>query len=296
MVRLRAARQEVLKFSNGMAMQDFINARWAGILAFNGLGDFDALWQLEAGWFEEPNKRRGGWSGVSRYVVNLPEGGTTAIFIKRQENHRARLWSHPIKGAPTFLREFEHIQYYRKHGVPTLEPVYFAMREVDGDARAILITEELTNYVSVEDCVHRWLRENSAPARQRRREIMLAVARVLRLMHDNGIQHGCFLPKHVFIRENPDASVDVKVIDLEKSRWRPFRYYCAKRDLYSFNYESLCWNLTDRVWFLRAYMGIPRLTPYAKWLWRRIKRITEQKERIAPAPKMLSDALSDARR
>jgi hypothetical protein len=87
-------------------MKDFVNERWRTILARNGLTDFDALWDLKADWFEAPNHRRGGWSGVSRCELDRPEGGKVAVFLKRQENHKARIWSHPVHGAPTFLREF----------------------------------------------------------------------------------------------------------------------------------------------------------------------------------------------
>jgi len=267
-------------------MEDFVSDKWRPILAYNRLEDFDALWRLEAAWFEEPNHRRGGWSGVSRYELALPEGGRQAIFLKRQENHRARLWTHPIKGAPTFLREFQHILHYRRRGIPTLEPVYFAIREQDGDARAILITEELSGFVSMEDRVQQWLRD-SAPPRAERRAIMLAIAGVLRDMHARGIQHNCFFPKHVFTRTGSDGQVDVRVIDLEKSRWRPFKTLCALRDLYTLNHHSLCWSLSDRLWFFRQYLGITHLNAYAKWLWRRISSISYRKKRVnIPARKL----------
>lgn len=267
-------------------MQDFINEKWRPILAHNGLSDFDALWKLEAQWFEEPNYRRGGWSGVARCELALPEGGTCVIFLKRQENHVARLWNYPIKGAPTFLREFQHIMHYRDCGIPTLEPVYFGMRKVGGDHRAILISEELAGFVSVEDRVQRWLKEG-APTRPVRQRIMQAVANVLRDMHAHGIQHNCFFPKHVFTRINQDGSVDVRVIDLEKSRWRPFRIFCTIRDLYTLNHHSWCWSRSDRLRFLQAYLGIRKLTPYAKWLWRHIGQCSFRKNRVAQPEHML---------
>ena len=61
-------------------MQDFVNERWRSILAYNKLSDFDALWKLEAEWFEPPNQRRGGWSGVSRCELMLSEGGVVAFL------------------------------------------------------------------------------------------------------------------------------------------------------------------------------------------------------------------------
>ncbi len=249
---------------------------------------------MEAPWFEEPNQRRGGWSGVSRCELDHPDGGKCVIFLKRQENHRCRMLRHPLKGAPTFLREFRHIMHYQDCGVPTLEPVYFGMREVNGDHRAILVTAELTGYVSVEDHVQGWL-DNGAPSRMERLKVLAAIARVLKKMHDHGIQHNCFFPKHIFIRQNEanadtstDTVFDVRIIDLEKSRWRPLRVHCAIRDLYTLNHHSWCWSRSDRLWFFKSYLQIDRLTPYSRWLWRRIGIRSVRKNRVRKPAVMLS--------
>jgi hypothetical protein len=262
-------------------MKDFINERWRPILAHNGLSDFDALWKLKADWFEEPNHRRGGWSGVSRCELSLPGGGSRAIFLKRQENHKARVWTHPVRGAPTFLREFRHIQYYRARGIATLEPVYFAMHKVGKDERAILVTEELSGFVSMEDRVQRWLKDG-APTRPLRLRMLKAIAALLRDMHAHGIQHNCFFPKHVFVRVNADGGIEARVIDLEKSRWRPSKTVCAIRDLYTLNYHSQMWSRSDRLWFFKSYLQVDRLTPFAKWLWRTVAARSDRKRRIQP--------------
>lgn len=251
-------------------MKDFINERWRSILAFNELNDFDALWKLDAEWFEAPNQRRGGWSGVARCELPLPEGGSAAIFLKRQENHGTRSLLHPVNGVPTFLREFKRIMAYRGNAIPTLEPVFFGMRLRGKDQRAILATEELTGFVSLEDCVQGWMRDG-VPPRAERLPILKAVAELLRKMHDHGIRHGCFFPKHVFIRTDADGSVEACVIDLEKSRRHPLRVMCALRDLYSLSYySSSAWSRADRIRFFKQYLGIPRLDAYAKWLWRSV--------------------------
>lgn len=269
-------------------MQDYINERWQPILAYNGLADFDSLWKLEAKWFEEPNQRRGGWSGVSRCELELPDGGSSAIFLKRQENHGTPSLTHPVRGIPTFLREFKRIINYRSKGIPTLEPVYFASRMIGKDQRAILITEELTGFISMEDRVQTWLKEG-APNRQMRRNILKEVATLLQGMHAHGIRHSCFFPKHVFVRLNADGTVDARVIDLEKSRWRPLKTLCAMRDLYSLSRFSSCWSASDRLWFFKQYLDIPRLTPYAKWLWRSIEKRSIEKNRINPTSPVLSE-------
>ncbi|MDR0576905.1 MAG: lipopolysaccharide kinase InaA family protein [Candidatus Accumulibacter sp.] len=261
-------------------MKDFINDRWRPILAFNGLDDFDALWKLDAEWFEAPNERRGGWSGVARCELPLPDGGTAAIFLKRQENHQTRSLAHPLRGVPTFLREFRRIMAYRGKAVPTLEPVYFGMRgggEKGGNRRAILATEELTGFVSLHDYERAWPREGIPPRRERQ-DILRAVAELLRKMHAHGIRHGCFYPKHVFVRVHPGGPAEARVIDLEKSRWRP-RFLCAPRDLYSLNhYASPAWSRADRIGFLKRYLDIPRLDDRAKRLCRAVAALSARKD------------------
>jgi len=78
-------------------MQDYLDADWQALFAANGLDGFAAWWQRQAEWFEwfkEPNRRRNGWSGVARVV------------LKCQENHNTFSRCHPLRGVPTFLREY----------------------------------------------------------------------------------------------------------------------------------------------------------------------------------------------
>lgn len=269
-------------------MRDYIaSERWQTVLTLNGLHDFDAIWKLEAPWLEPPSRRRGGWSGVSRCELSLPDGGVCTVFLKRQENYTAWMWAHPWRGAPTFLREFKGIMHYRACGIPTLEPVYFAVRAAGKDRRAILITEEMTGFVSGQHVVERWL-QAGAPARVERRRTLCAVAALLRRMHAHGIQHRCFFPKHVFIGADSDGAAAVRVIDLEKSRWRPFKCLCALRDLYTLNYRSLCWSRSDRLWFLLSYLQIARPNGYARWLWRRIAASSSRRSRLGAPARVLA--------
>jgi hypothetical protein len=107
-------------------------------------------------------------------------------------------------------------------------------------------------------------------------------------MHDSHLQHSCFFPKHVFTRVNEDGSVDVRVIDLEKSRRRMSKTLCAIRDLYSLNAYSACWSTSDKLWFVKAYLQMPRLNFYAKWLWRKIAQRSLTKQRGATRSSILT--------
>ena len=117
----------------------------------NNLSEFEQLWALDCEWFEEPNIRRNGWSGVIKYPLTDDQGNIIEVFIKRQENHNHKTLLHPIKGVPTFRREFFNIQRLKKNQIPTISALYYGERKIKGNAQSILITLSLEGYQSFED-------------------------------------------------------------------------------------------------------------------------------------------------
>jgi hypothetical protein len=255
-------------------MKDYCPEKWLTILRHNDLDSFDQLWSLDVEWFEPPNQRRGGWSGVSRCELDLPDGGKIAIFLKRQENHITRTVLHPF-GMSTFVREIQNILRFKKASIPALEPVYFAVRKVDGNLRAILCSAALVGYEPLENLVERWSTEGW-PDRKNRQRLMGAVASVMSRMHDHKIQHNCFYPKHIFISFT-DAEIKVRIIDLEKAKVKILRRFASFRDLYALNRHARYWSRTDRLRFLLIYLGRKSLDRDAKELWRKIATRTEVK-------------------
>lgn len=260
-------------------MSDFLSPAWRGPLAARGLDNFDVLWSLQAPWFDEPNHARGGWSGVSRIEIASPAGMENVFFLKRQENYSILSWRHPLKGIPTLLREFRLILRYRAAGIATVDPVYFAMRPTKAGYRAILMTVALDGFVPLDTYVADRVTAGH-PTPTERRRVLAAVADLTRHIHDCRIQHNSYYPKHVFVRVGPDGAVKARVIDLERSRWRPLTVFCTLRDLDTLNRHSSGWSCTDRLWFFKAYLGIGRLTPYAKWLWRDVESRSLKKDRL----------------
>jgi len=255
-------------------MKDHFPDHWQTILRHNNLDSFDSLWNLQADWFEPPNQRRGGWSGVSRCDLELPEGGKVGVFLKRQENHITRTLLQPF-GISTFVREIQNILLFKKASIPALEPVYFAVRKVEGDLRAILCSEALDGYEPLENLVKRWSTEGW-PDRKNRQRLMEAVASVMSRMHDHKIQHNCFYPKHIFVHFTEEV-VDIRIIDLEKAKVKTLRRFAEFRDLYTLNRHSFGWSRTDRLRFFLIYLGRKHLDRDAKGLWRKIVHRTEVK-------------------
>ncbi|KAF0099597.1 MAG: Lipopolysaccharide kinase (Kdo/WaaP) family [bacterium] len=249
---------------------EWIDPHWKPVLQFNGLADFSSLWNLRAEWFEPPNQGRGGWSGVARVELRLPEEGSAAVFLKRQENHGCRTWRHPWSGIPTFAREFANIQRLRQIDVPTLEPVYFAMDRKNMGGRAILVTRALDGYAALGSGP---FAPDSEWARQpdNRRALIGAVADLARALHSRGLQHSCLYPKHLLAKIDSDEEstrVDVRLIDLEKLRRPILPSMAARHDLSAMHRHSPGWSARDRLRFLLHYLGERRLSKRGRRLWR----------------------------
>ena len=204
----------------------FNTSEFKQLLKQNGLEHFEQIWTLETEWFEEPNYRRNGWSGVIKYPLVDSTGKTTWIFIKRQENHNCKTILHPFKGVPTFRREYINIQRLIKKNIPALTAIYYNERIVDGKDQAILITLSLEGYQSFESfCANDENRSIS-----QRPEIMTLAGKLIRKLHDAHFRHNCLYSKHLFVK-NELNDIDVRLIDLEKLKWLPLYSQIRRKDL-----------------------------------------------------------------
>jgi len=177
-------------------------------------------WDVRGEWAEPPNERRNGTSGVQRVVD--PQSGAT-YFVKRPVNHLYRSLRHP-SGRPTLLREWRNLQRCAKLGVPTAVPLFFDMRVGAAGWEAVLVTQALEGYASLEQGLRegRW----SAPRRQ---QILLKVAEAIAPLHLAGRKHGHLYPKEIFVRDG--ASVAVAFLDWEVARWVGLPRWAAQSDL-----------------------------------------------------------------
>jgi hypothetical protein len=200
------------------------------LLKANNLADFEALWNLDAGWFEEPNQRRGGWSGVSRYQLANGE----YLFIKRQQNHIYRALLTLFLPRATFEREFVNLLRFQKLGIPPLDAVDFQpIAKFDRISRLKLIE---------------------------------TTANTIRGMHDLRIQHNCLYLKHIFVKVSDTNQVEARLIDLEKAKWRPRRRLAIIRDFVSLQRHTVGWSNTDRLRFFLKYQQESRLSASSKEL------------------------------
>lgn len=228
---------------------------------------FDELWRNNAPWFEAPNIRRGGWSGVVKCVVD-DFGPRDEVFIKRQESHVTRTLMHPIKGIPTFLREYRNIQLLQAKSISTLDVLYFARKA----SKAILVTKALDGYISLDKI------ELSTLPPQDKKTLISSIAKVIRHLHQSHYQHNCLYPKHIMVRQQAN-DWDVKLIDLEKLKYRLVKKRAVIHDLTTFvRHLSGLWSVRDKVSFFQAYFEQPKIPCHSKTIIRAVCKKIKRKD------------------
>ena len=225
-------------------MSDFIAAQDRALLERHGLTNFEAFWTLQLEAVDEPNTERGGWSSV--YRLDL---GEAAFYLKRQSNHLTRSLLHPF-GEPTFAREFRNIRRYAALDIPALQAAFFAERKLQGERRAVLLTRALDGWQDLDA----WLPGWAALEEARRVAILKACGELARRLHQAGQMHGCFYPKHIFLRETAEG-FDAQLIDLEKNRPLLFGQRDRVKDLEPLLRRASVWSEAEVRVLLVAYLG-----------------------------------------
>lgn len=215
---------------------------------------FSWFWGQRGEWVEEPNRRRGGESGVQRVIS---ENGRL-LYIKRQVGHIYRSWLHPF-GRPTVLRERDALEGLSQLHVNVPKLVFCgAERDEHNQWRALLVTASLDGYEEIE----KWY---AAGGRERHGEavhdqLLKALAENLARMHHGRWQHSCIYIKHVFVKvtgEGASAKAEVALIDLEKCRRRLTPYGAAQHDMKQLRRHS-SFNAADwskLIYFYEAAFG-----------------------------------------
>lgn len=239
---------------------EFWAAPWRRRLALCGYADFEILWGLDLRPFDAANESRGGVSTVALLELPTADGGNSRLVVKRQRNHQSRTWRHPFQGIPTLQKEFINIQRFVRHGLATIDPVYYARRRDRHGIRAILITEYLEGYQSFDVCLEAWANASAPVLADRREAVLQQAAELIARMHRSGFQHNCLYPKHLFV-DNRLPRPDARLIDLEKVGKSVLARRRMMRDIGAFFRRSTFWTSADQERFLVYYHGAPDLTP-----------------------------------
>jgi tRNA A-37 threonylcarbamoyl transferase component Bud32 len=189
--------------------------------------DFSGWWNAPGAWVEEPNVRRNGWSGMMRLRI-----GDTLYYIKKQCNHLCRTLDHPF-GWPTASRERVNISRLQALGLSVPNPVFHGERKSAEGYEAVLVTEELAGFLSLDTQTELDAGTRAALAAE--------TGRVLGIMHRAGWQHSCLYDKHIMVRWS-GATPEIALIDLEKLRKPLLPGKAARHDLEQLKRHQRIWS------------------------------------------------------
>ena len=235
--------------------QQWIAPQWEDALKKADLLNIEALTTREFDWFEEPNRRRGGWSGVTRIVLN-PEAAPQdqrAVFLKIQQNHFYRAPSTCFLKRLSFAREFDALQALSPQIQCMPNLLLFAKWKHNGNQGSLIVTEALEGFEPFDQ----WLKKQKALVDSDQSDSILkalqSIADATRELHHAGWAHFGLYPKHAFIRKNRYGGYTTRLIDLEKAR-RPLLSSQSKiEDVSRFLRHSKQLNDQQKVDYLRAY-------------------------------------------
>jgi len=216
---------------------------------------FNDWWARTGEWVEEPNQRRGGESGVQLLIPE--DAGQPRMYSKRQVNHMFSSLRYPF-GHPTALREKKALKALERLGVKVPKLVFYEAIKKGKDWYAILVTEELKDFISLEEWYNQ---QSSQPADSALiNAVLKEVANSFYKMHLGGWQHGCCYAKHVFIKVHPQQAIEAAFLDLEKARRRWPKYRAALHDIKQLGRHRGAMPDTDWQLFLHYYCELnPKL-------------------------------------
>lgn len=205
--------------------------------------DAFAQWlALPGEWVEPPNVRRGGESGVKRVLT----ASGAVLYCKQQVAHTYHSLRHPL-GYPTAMRERDVLQACIALKVRAPKVLYADCRKVAGVWQALLVTEALEGFSSLEECYARGDQQVwGEPLHQR---ILQALGACIARFNRGRWQHGCLRMKHIFVRVQGEA-VEVALLDLEKSRQRLTVAQAARHDIQQLKRRS---SWSDSQWQAFTY-------------------------------------------
>lgn len=266
----------------------WIASEWVERLTAIGLGSFRALMDGASGVRLRQVAERENWR------LELPTAsGVVTAYLKKHRSRSWRLrWRSLFGAAPAHSPgrvEAENIARLTELGIPTMRPIaYGEERHADGLVESLVMTEELRGYVPLDDVLRARFSSSQDGGRRGLRRLLAAVAHVATRFHASGFNHRDFYGCHFFIHESAAGRFDVRLIDLQRvQRRRWLRRRWIVKDLAQLAYSTPrdAVRTTDAIFLFKHYLGVRKLRPEDKRLWRRVlARMRGMERRLGGRP------------
>lgn len=252
---------------------------FAFLLQQAGLDSFEAVMRSEAGQCLRRLPERENW----RLELVGAHAEQIGVYLKKHPNARPRKSGFHSKPTTTPGRlEAENVGRLSSVGLKVMRLVAFGEKcWPDGRQESFVMTEELHGFTPLDRFLQehfpshgpRGLGAASGGRDTSLDQLIYQVAQIVRQFHQAGYNHRDLYACHFFLREGDGGEYEIRLIDLQRVQHRRhFRRRWLVKDL-----AQLAWSIpadqvgcTQRLRFMKWYLGVRKLRPAHKRLIRRV--------------------------
>ncbi|MGE0607921.1 MAG: lipopolysaccharide kinase InaA family protein [Pirellulales bacterium] len=256
----------------------WIDREFRAALDQGGLSQFESMMATTSGRLLRALPDRENW----RLELHAPHGSARGAYLKKhhirtwQSWWRAKVGAGPGKSPGRV--EARNAARLARSGIAAMRLIAYGEKlHPDGLLESFVLTEELAEYTQLDH----FLRQRF-PARQADEttprdpaldQLLRDVAAVAARFHQLGYNHRDLYCCHFFIKEPQPGEFKVNLIDLQRVEHRPrFRWRWLVKDLAQLSYSAPRDRIscTQKMAFIKRYLGVKKLRPRDKKLIRRV--------------------------
>ncbi len=266
-----------------------------------GLLSFDDIWNYPGGeLIKVKNNRSVSTMELADPSTGHPEDATPAglrLYLKRHSEPLS--WLHDAAGSlkpknrkGEGLEEFETYCDFRKRGLATAVPVAGGTKKVSSTLRSFLITLDFSPLFSLEEIILKQPDQlKTAANEQRRKNILAAIARYARHMHESGINQKDFNATHILMDDLDSPVPAIVLFDLQhvdRKISSRFRWPVKALAELNFSLPESIFSEQDRIYLFHIYKKTTSLDFLGrmqyKWMVKKTERIRKHtfKNNLAP--------------
>lgn len=251
-----------------------VNRELAELFRRNGLLSFDDFMAVQGDVAKDFLAER----TTLRFSLPDQTGNQQDFYIKR---HTRSSWKEyakpllrlrwPILGA---RHEWEAILQFHEAGINTMTPAALGER----GSRSFLVTRAIEGCGKLSHRLRasRQSGDGSQFDAATTRQTIQAVAEVARRMHDGGLHHQDFYVHHLLLPQNDRSGAPPYVIDLGRAcRKSHLARRWIVKDLAQLSYSAPECSKSQRLRFLRAYLGRPLKAGDRQLMWQIGRKVTQ---------------------
>ena len=256
----------------------WLDGRYRRPLELAGLDSFEAVMGARNGYCLRALRDRENW----HLRVDDAHRQARGLYLKK---HHVRTWTSRVRAwlgkgpGPTAGRtEAENVGALRAAGIEVMGLVAYGEKlRGNGLIESFVLTEELEGYTELRDFLRQRFSADhlhQTVSRDHDMDRLIGqVAQIARRFHQSGYNHRDLYCCHFFVKEPAPGQFEIRLIDLQRvqqRRW--FRRRWIVKDL-----AQLAWSAprdrikcTQKLAFMRCYLGVPRLRDCDKRLIRAV--------------------------